>query len=289
MDAVLDTSDRVFSGEEGHGKYLDLHTHYMSFCNIKKLRQLNLIKADDYLTWIQNLDKFALVPLYIKQSSKYDNYVAELSDYLKDFFQRTQPLVDFKTIVDQTDEMFEAEWDQRSLFGWETFISRIVGEAMPDSVTKNQLHCGFCNKTFLNESVFHFHKKGKRHIKAVNTSQTKKVVETEKRSSEFTTGQIQKLMQVARSETWILRLKALMADVWEQTMNQVRKKQSSSFQELEAERATMTAREILAKTTMTGGGDSDEEDGLKYNPKNLPMGWDGKPIPYWLYKLHGLG
>jgi len=21
----------------------------------------------------------------------------------------------------------------------------------------------------------------------------------------------------------------------------------------------------------------------------LPMGWDGKPIPYWLYKLHGLG
>lgn len=21
----------------------------------------------------------------------------------------------------------------------------------------------------------------------------------------------------------------------------------------------------------------------------LPLGWDGKPIPYWLYKLHGLG
>lgn len=26
-----------------------------------------------------------------------------------------------------------------------------------------------------------------------------------------------------------------------------------------------------------------------YNPKNLPLGWDGRPIPYWLYKLHGLG
>ena len=22
---------------------------------------------------------------------------------------------------------------------------------------------------------------------------------------------------------------------------------------------------------------------------NYPVGWDGKPIPYWLYKLHGLG
>jgi splicing factor 3A subunit 3 len=34
--------------------------------------------------------------------------------------------------------------------------------------------------------------------------------------------------------------------------------------------------------------ESDEEE-KTYNPLNLPMGWDGKPIPYWLYKLHGLG
>ena len=34
--------------------------------------------------------------------------------------------------------------------------------------------------------------------------------------------------------------------------------------------------------------DSDEEDDFVYNPLKLPLGWDGKPIPYWLYKLHGL-
>jgi len=35
--------------------------------------------------------------------------------------------------------------------------------------------------------------------------------------------------------------------------------------------------------------DSDDDgDDVPYNPKNLPLGWDGKPIPYWLYKLHGL-
>ena len=33
--------------------------------------------------------------------------------------------------------------------------------------------------------------------------------------------------------------------------------------------------------------DSDEDDYI-YNPLKLPMGPDGKPIPYWLYKLHGL-
>ena len=32
----------------------------------------------------------------------------------------------------------------------------------------------------------------------------------------------------------------------------------------------------------------DDDDDIPYNPKNLPLGWDGKPIPYWLYKLHGL-
>ena len=33
----------------------------------------------------------------------------------------------------------------------------------------------------------------------------------------------------------------------------------------------------------------EEDDGRIYNPLKLPLGWDGKPIPYWLYKLHGLG
>ena len=34
--------------------------------------------------------------------------------------------------------------------------------------------------------------------------------------------------------------------------------------------------------------DEDEEEKVIYNPKNLPLDWDGKPIPYWMYKLHGL-
>jgi hypothetical protein len=38
------------------------------------------------------------------------------------------------------------------------------------------------------------------------------------------------------------------------------------------------------------GDQSDEDDEERiYNPLKLPLAWDGKPIPYWLYKLHGLG
>jgi splicing factor 3A subunit 3 len=34
--------------------------------------------------------------------------------------------------------------------------------------------------------------------------------------------------------------------------------------------------------------EEEDEEEYVYNPLKLPLGWDGKPIPYWLYKLHGL-
>ena len=34
--------------------------------------------------------------------------------------------------------------------------------------------------------------------------------------------------------------------------------------------------------------DDDDDEAPIYNPKNVPLDWDGKPIPYWLFKLHGL-
>ena len=37
-----------------------------------------------------------------------------------------------------------------------------------------------------------------------------------------------------------------------------------------------------------GGESDDDEQEVFYNPLKLPLGFDGKPIPYWLYKLHGL-
>ncbi len=34
--------------------------------------------------------------------------------------------------------------------------------------------------------------------------------------------------------------------------------------------------------------DEDDPSSRVYNPLKLPIGWDGRPIPFWLYKLHGL-
>lgn len=134
------------------------------------------LKADDYLTWIQNFDKHQRVPAYVKTSSKYEAYLENIKNYLVHFFKKTQPLVSWDKIQEQTDEMFESEWEQGSLFGWEETILKIRGAPHLDSDT-NPLHCIACNKTYSNENVFQHHKKGRPHIKAVNELSKKGGVE----------------------------------------------------------------------------------------------------------------
>ncbi|CAM9622692.1 unnamed protein product [Heterosigma akashiwo] len=88
-----------------------------------------------------------------------------------------------------------------------------------------------------------------------------------------------------------------MRDVVEASRRQVEKKQTRTVAEREAEVREEEEGVLpgMADDDEEGGGggggeeeDSDDE-GPVYNPLNLPLGWDGKPIPYWLYKLHGLG
>ncbi len=67
------------------------------------------------------------------------------------------------------------------------------------------------------------------------------------------------------------------------TRGRIQKKQAQTYEEMLAE-----LEEADAEAGAGGGGDEEEEDEYIYNPLKLPLGWDGKPIPYWLYKLHGL-
>jgi len=73
------------------------------------------------------------------------------------------------------------------------------------------------------------------------------------------------------------------------------------FAELLSDQRVGTKENVTRKQARTAGekeeseeedqgddSDDDDDDDIPYNPKNLPLGWDGKPIPYWLYKLHGL-
>lgn len=79
----------------------------------------------------------------------------------------------------------------------------------------------------------------------------------------------------------------LLAQVIADTKGRVEKRQAQTYEEMMAEQED-AFEESAAAPGEEGGSDGEEGDGYVYNPLKLPTGWDGKPIPYWLYKLHGL-
>ena len=75
----------------------------------------------------------------------------------------------------------------------------------------------------------------------------------------------------------------LLAEVVDETAAMVEKKQARTYDEIE--------RDLAAAAEAQEDEDEDDDEEKEkpiYNPLNLPLGWDGKPIPFWLYKLHGL-
>lgn len=88
-------------------------------------------------------------------------------------------------------------------------------------------------------------------------------------------------------EFQVASLCELMSDIVRATRRRVEQQQVRSVQEKEAE---LLEEEFgLSSKPMDKGDDIEADEAPLYNPLNLPLGWDGKPIPYWLYKLHGLG
>jgi splicing factor 3A subunit 3 len=81
-----------------------------------------------------------------------------------------------------------------------------------------------------------------------------------------------------------------MANIVTATQRHAEKQQTRTIEEKEAE---MREEEFgvlpVARGAAEDAANEDDDEGPIYNPLNLPLGWDGKPIPFWLYKLHGLG
>lgn len=73
------------------------------------------------------------------------------------------------------------------------------------------------------------------------------------------------------------------------TKSNVERRFSLTAKEREAELTEKPAAAPAPTANADENADEEEEEERIYNPLKLPLGWDGKPIPYWLYKLHGLG
>jgi splicing factor 3A subunit 3 len=254
--------DRIFTGEEGIARHLDLHSIFQEYINIKDIKRI------PYLTYLNRFDRFKDIVMQVKKTTKYFQYLNSLFEYLSGWIRRAQPLFNVEKLENDAAVEFEGLWEKDEVPHWK--------KPEPQDAS---LYCVACEKLFSKPTVFEAHKTGKKHLKA---AENRKIVEdVQKLVKDQQEFEWQKMKPIAKVEFMIKKYTAHLAPIREDTTSHVERKQ------------TLTEEERLddqeEHQVDLDSDDDDEVDLTMYNPLKLPIGWDGKPIPFWLYKLHGLG
>jgi len=304
-----DKSETLFSGEEDLGKRVDMHEFYVTYVNLKKItnhRKMRFREATfarmrkktpdleiddpivdqtiekeyhevDYVLWLKEFDQFHDVPRHCKyKENQYTEYLGSIISYLRGYLLRSQPIVGIEKLEQQFDKEFEERWADRSIPGWQ------------EHTHKSKLFCLPTGKLFSSEAIQKSHQSGKAY--------KQKVSQVQKMSFEEQNGLVvaseNEDKRIANLESRAGKWHDLLSDTLSETVQHLQKKQSQTADEMAMEN---DSDDDGVDVDMDGGmdvGSGDEMDAEErpiYNPLNLPLGWDGKPIPFWLYKLHGLG
>jgi len=275
-----------FSDEEGYGRYLDMNECYDKFVNLKGIEKV------DYLTYLATFDHLFDVPKD-KKTSEYKKYIGALLDYFYDYVIRVKPLLDLSDEMESVRREFEAQWEAGTFPGWpkETSGALTHSGAHLDlsaftsweelaSLGLDRLKSGLmalglkCGGTLEERAQRLFMTKGK-PLESLDPSLFTKN-KPGKGGSNVKDREKQK--EVAALEAQVYRFSELLSEQRTATRENIQRKQARTDAEREEE----------AEENMSDSDSEDDDNEVIYNPKNLPLGWDGKPIPYWLYKLHGL-
>ncbi|XP_014237328.1 splicing factor 3A subunit 3 [Trichogramma pretiosum] len=272
-----------FTDEEGYGKYLDLHECYEKYINLKGVEKV------DYITYLTIFDHLFDIPKD-KKNAEYKKYVEALLEYLMDFLSRVRPLHDVTNDLQEANKEFLSQWEQNTFPGWpkeaESALTNIgahldlsafssweeLASLGLDRLKSALLALGLkCGGTLEERAQRLFSTKGEASLDPNLLAKKKQRRQGKMKNAE-------KQMEIACLEAQVYKLAELVSSQRTATKENVQRKQART----EGERGDSDVE--------ASASESEEEDDsdIPYNPKNLPLGWDGKPIPYWLYKLHGL-
>ncbi|KAK7897302.1 Pre-mRNA-splicing factor sap61 [Exophiala xenobiotica] len=298
-ETITSEIDNMFTGEESNGRFLDLTTLHEDYLNLPGVKRLT------YLQYLDNFDAFEPPRMPIKRQNKvtdtYLKYVADLASYLEGFVRRTRPLDDLAKLFLRFERDFDTAWEAGTVPGWTKETAPTTTVAGPQTEgTGSGIWCPECEKEFSNQNVYKAHLTGKKHIRNAEAKKTQSSangsITTSSSSAASLSGTQLKERVIASHEHRIRALADLLSNERSNTRVNVERKQGMTERERQAELDALFAEDdaaIAAADRHRGGGDDSgsESDGDEriYNPLKLPLAWDGKPIPYWLYKLHGLG
>lgn len=276
--------DKMFTGEEGFGQYLDLTALHDLYLNLPGVKRLS------YVQYLEIFDSFTPPTMSLKRkdkvSDRYFAYVGELLSYLEGFVKKVRPLEDTDKLFAKFNEEFEKQWSAKEVPGWtdETNDNTPAGPTTEGTGEGNW--CADCQKEFKNENVYRNHFTNKKHIRA---AEARKAADASGDQA-YTSAHSLKEREVARREHMVRNLTSIVAGERQASRINVERRQGMTEHERRMEQEALEAGlENLDAEGHAGEESEDDEEDRIYNPLKLPLGWDGKPIPFWLYKLHGLG
>jgi len=285
--------DAMFTGEESWGSFFDmvvLHEEYLNLPGIKDSRRLT------YLQFLDQFDAFTPPHCTLKRSDKmtdtYFRYLGNLASYLEGFMRRTRPLEDLDKLFAALEREFDAAWEEDNIPGWG---KNEEGKKKSGPVTQGTgegTWCADCEKEFSNPNVYKHHLTNKKHIKNVEAKKASGASGSDEKALDPTKASLQRLKEraVAEREFRIRKLASGLQTVRSETLENVERKATLTDRERQQELAALFAESAESSGAAFAQDDSDDDGEEKiYNPLKLPLAWDGKPIPFWLYKLHGLG
>ncbi|KJX98421.1 splicing factor 3a subunit 3 like protein [Zymoseptoria brevis] len=284
--------ESMFTGEEAFGRFFDLtmlHDEYLNLPGMKDVRRIT------YLQYLDTFDAFtppkSTLSRQHKMTEEYFSYVGSLAQYLESFLRRTKPLEDIEKLLQTFEEEFEKEWSEDKVPGWEAITAAPTSNGPATEGTGEGVWCADCKKEFKNDNVYKAHLTGKKHIKAAEARQNGG--ESNGAAANNTAAPVARLKEraVAEREHRIRKLASTMQTEREDTRVNVERKAGMTDRERQQELAALFAEDTEMAGVARAEEDDEEDDGEEkvYNPLKLPLAWDGKPIPFWLYKLHGLG
>ncbi|KAH8830392.1 hypothetical protein DL96DRAFT_1495288 [Flagelloscypha sp. PMI_526] len=282
----------LFSGEEAYGKYLDLYANHVAYSNLKGmskrpgyLQYLDILLASQDSILHQDLTKD------VRHTKDYETYIQALHNYLVSFVRRTKPLEDIGAQERDSLAEFVAKWEQKDIPGWD------APEANSDGSTG--IWCAACQKHYSKQTVYDAHLTSKKHVKAAAKLEAGSQPAKNPNGSDapqpanLQPSALQTRLRNAAQLTYLttLLLRSLVSTLNDTKAN-VERRFSLTAREREQELIEQAKPQAPPPKPAEDGEaepEEDEEEERIYNPLKLPLGWDGKPIPYWLYKLHGLG
>lgn len=115
--------DKRFTGDEGLGRYLDLHQLHDQWNNLAPPSASGQASAGgwkrySYLQYLAALADFNL-SRQLKSTPAYATYLTELLAYLSGFYERVFPLGDLDQVLQAADHDFAQRWDAGQVPGWE--------------------------------------------------------------------------------------------------------------------------------------------------------------------------